>query len=138
LWTRGRAAAGRPAARIPPGNAYDDFTDVLHYSLSSRLSRPDDTAGSNTITVRSLVPDLTLFHFRLHENFTITMLSRDATPLAWQRLDSATVAVTLDRPYGVDEVFDITIAYTGHPPSGQGLGAITSARAAKPGHLHAQ
>ncbi|HPM24405.1 MAG TPA: M1 family aminopeptidase [Phycisphaerae bacterium] len=116
---------GLPRA-FPPGNAYDDFTDVLHYQLDLEIIPATTTlAGSNTITVRSLVPDLTLFHFRLHENFTITMLSRDATPLAWQRLDSATVAVTLDRPYGVDEVFDITIAYTGHPPSGQGLGAIT-------------
>ena len=99
-------------------------TDVQHYHLDLEIA--PSTAwlgGSNTMTVRSLVDNLTTFRFRLQEVFTISDLRVGGTPVGSSRLDSATMEVTLDRPYAADEVFELYVAYNGHP-SGGGFGSI--------------
>jgi hypothetical protein len=101
-------------------------TDVQHYWLDLDVN-PSTVwiSGSNTMTVRSCVDDLTTFIFRLQSNFTMSAVLVGSTPVAWTRLDVANVQVSLDRPYNADEVFTLYVAYSGHPQQNQGLGSIT-------------
>jgi aminopeptidase N len=101
-------------------------TDVLHYWLDIQID-PDAAwvGGTNTMTVRSLVDNLTVFRFRLHEAFAITALRVGDVPVGGVRIDSATVEVTLDRPYNVDDVFDLCVEYWGQPPGASYWGGIT-------------
>jgi aminopeptidase N len=105
-----------------PRDARAAETDVLHYALDIEL-QPGSTwlGGSNTMTVRSLTAGLTAFRFRLDDVFTITDVRVGGNVVAWQRLDPIWVEVTLDRPYAVEEVFALFVAYSGHPDSAGGL-----------------
>ncbi len=116
---RSRAAlAGIPAPRA------EDFadTDVLHHELDLELI-PASTwlEGHATLTIRSQVEGLTSFVFRLRDVYTLDDVLVSGAAVTWTRLDSANVEVLLDRPYYTDEVFDLYIAYSGHPQSG-GMG----------------
>lgn len=99
-------------------------TDVLHHHLEIELDPVNKwLGGSNTMTVRSLVSGLSTLTIQLWQNYEITEMSIGGTPVNWQRLDYANIEVTLDRPYDVDEVFELRIAYGGKPGS-QVAGAI--------------
>jgi aminopeptidase N len=94
-------------------------TDVLHYQLEIEVL-PDthDVSGSNTMTVKSLVDGLTHFTFRLHSNFEITTaLLNETTPATIEDISASTRRAVLDRAYDAGEVFTLTIAYEGIPPS---------------------
>jgi len=93
-------------------------TDVLHYKLELEID-PDGEwiGGTNVMTVRSLVDDLTLFHFRLDDALAITTVEVNGMPVTWERIDFPTIEVTLDRPYAVGEQFNLLVAYDGHPSS---------------------
>ncbi|MGH7132638.1 MAG: M1 family aminopeptidase [Phycisphaerales bacterium] len=114
-------------ALIQPAEALTD-SDVLNYHLDIEvLPGPNTISGSNTITVRSLVPALTEFTFELQDIFAISAITINGTPLAWMRPDAAntkTVRATLDRAYTTGEQFDLRIAYSG-VPNGAGFGSIT-------------
>ncbi len=114
-----RAAAARMAHEAPDGwelssNAAD--TDVLHYKLELEID-PDGEwiGGTNVMTVRSLVDDLTLFHFRLDDALAISAVEVNGTPVTWNRAELPTIAATLDRPYAAGEEFSLLVAYDGHP-----------------------
>lgn len=105
-------------------------TDVLHNDLSieiSNLNTGADTCtitGQNRMTIQSKSPSLTAFTFRLRNQYTITSaLVNDTTPVTVTTISTTTRSVTLDRAYGMDEVFFLTIAYTGTTFS-SGFGAI--------------
>jgi len=113
---------GIPAGR--PAGVAD--TDVLHYHLDIEIDPGARwIGGSNTMTVRSLVGGLTLFHFRLHSVFDITALQIGGKPVNWVQVDSATVEVSLDRAYDEGEVFELYVAYDGRPVSQGSWGSIT-------------
>lgn len=123
LCGRGKAAIAAAMLKQPGGGlaapemAGAEDTDVLHYHLDIELDPTQRwIGGSNTMTVRSLVGDLTSFSFRLYDAYTITAVTVGGNPATWQRLDYATVAVTLDRPYGVGEEFVLRVDY--HTPPG--------------------
>jgi hypothetical protein len=100
-------------------------TDVLHYDLDIEIDPTSDwLGGTNTITVRSLVDGLTSFEVRLHDTFTITAVEVGGVPVGWVRLSETTIEVTLDRAYGIDETFDLFVAYDGYPEEGLGFGSI--------------
>jgi hypothetical protein len=108
------------------GDERDANTDVLHYFLDLEVIPENQwIAGSNTMTVRSMIDLLTTFRFRLDTILDITEMRVGATPVTWTQVDDATVEVTLDRAYQVDEQFELYVAYQGHPHSAGGMGSIT-------------
>ncbi len=105
-------------------------TDVLHYALDLEISNLDtanDTCtitGTNGMTIQSKTAALTEFTFRLRNQYTITSaLVNGSTPVTVSTLSTTTRKATLDRAYGMDEVFTLTIAYTGNSVS-RGFGSI--------------
>ena len=105
-------------------------TDVLHYSLDIELTNLNTAGntctitGSNTITIKSKSASLANFTIRLRSQFNITSaLINGSTPVTVTTDSTTTRTVTLDRAYGMDEVFTLTIAYTGATQS-VGLGSI--------------
>ncbi len=121
-----RAHPGIPGELLQPrvGDERDADTDVLHYFLDIELSPETQwLGGSNTMTVRSLIDNLTTFHFRLDSILDITEMRIGQTAVSWTHIDNPTVEVTLDRAYQADEQFDLYVAYSGHPHAG-GWGSI--------------
>ncbi len=100
-------------------------TDVLHYHLGLEINPGTHwVGGSNTMTVRSLVDNLALFRFRLHDTFSITDLRVANVPVSWVQVDEANIDVDLDRPYAAGEVFELYVAYNGYPQSEGSFGSI--------------
>ncbi|MEN3002276.1 MAG: M1 family aminopeptidase [Armatimonadota bacterium] len=100
------------------------LTDVLHYDLTLEV-RPstEELIGSCLMTVKVKQPTLSAFRFRLRENFTITVLQLDGRPISFTRESTTTVRVNFDRPYMMDEVFQLRVDYQGVPVS-RGFGSI--------------
>jgi len=118
------AAQGRYVPPTPRDNFSTD-TDVLHYDLDIEINPVSAwIGGANTMTVQSLVDDLTLFRFRLDTTFTITDVQVGGVPAEWVRVAYPAVEVTLDRPYNAGEQFELYVAYAGYPAGG-GMGGIT-------------
>ncbi|MBI1826733.1 MAG: hypothetical protein HY287_17725 [Planctomycetes bacterium] len=95
-------------------------TDVLQNELNVELSSLNPgtdsctISGSNRITIQSKSATLTEFTIRLRNTFTISsVLINDVTPATVTTLSSSSRKITLDRPYGLDEVLTITINYSG-------------------------
>ncbi len=121
--------SGQPRTAEPREDLGD--TDVLHYDLEIEVSDfnfqffPRSTlTGRNVMTIQSKSPALTEFTFRLRHQYTITgaLLNGD-TPVVVNTLSSTTKRVELDRTYGTDEVFTLTIEYTGETVA-EGFGSI--------------
>jgi len=101
-----------------------DPTDVLHYDLDLEIVPATDTLiGVNIITVRCVTGPVSTFNFQLHQNFTISSVQVNGTPITYNRVNVANVVATLDRAYIIGEEFDLRIAYSGVPVSG-GFGSI--------------
>jgi hypothetical protein len=101
-------------------------TDLLHCNLEIEVLPDSDTnlIGSNTMTIQSKSNALTQFTFRLREQYAITSATMNgATPVTITQLSATTRVAALDRIYGMDEVFTLTIAYSGHAES-RGFGSI--------------
>ena len=126
---RGSVAPGDPKIAGGRREAMGD-TDVRHYELDlevSDLDSPNNTCtitGRNRMTIRSNVPDLTEFTFRLRSQYDVTeALVNDTIPVTVTTSSKTTRVVTLDRTYGVGEEFTLTIEYTGDSVSA-GFGSI--------------
>lgn len=105
-------------------------SDALHYDLDVEVSNINTGANTCTITgtcrmtIQSKSPTLTEFTFRLRNQFNVTSaLVNDTTPVTVNSISTTTRVATLDRAYGMDEVFTLTIAYTGTTFSA-GFGSI--------------
>ncbi len=105
--------------------AFED-TDLLHVDLEIEIL-PDEEInliGTNTMTIQSKAEALTQFTFRLRSQFNIDAATvNDGTPVNVNEMSDTTRVVELDRVYGMDEVFTLTIAYSGHAVS-RGFGSI--------------
>ncbi len=95
-------------------------TDVLHNDLAievtdiNTVTNSCTLTGQNRMTIRSLSPALTEFTIRLRSQFSVvSAMVNDVTPVTVSILTTTTRTVTLDRAYGMDEVFTLTISYTG-------------------------
>lgn len=95
-------------------------TDVLHNDLDIELTNINPATnsctitGRNTMTIRSTTGALTEFQFRLRNQFSITgAFVNGSTPVTVTAPTSSTRSVTLDRAYGIDEVFTLRIEYNG-------------------------
>ncbi len=118
LYEADLAAEREPGARAAREAMQD--TDVLHYELDLEISNLNPTAfnclltGTNTMTIRSKSAALTTVTIRLRENLAITSaVVNGATPVAVATLDVNTRQVALDRAYGMDEEFTLTMGYGG-------------------------
>jgi len=110
-----------------------DETDVLHYDLEIEITEiePLDAncwiSGRNTMTVRSRSASLDEFTFRLRTQFDVLgAYVNESTPVTVTTPpppNTATRIVTLDRTYGMDETFTLTIEYAGRTLS-LGFGSI--------------
>ncbi len=104
-------------------------TDVLHYNLDIELTNLNTggntctITGTNTITVQSKSSNLTNFTIRLRSQYTITSARVNNVPVTVTTNSTSSRTVTLDRTYGMDEVFTVMIAYTGNTTS-VGLGSF--------------
>jgi len=102
-------------------------TDVLGYVLDIEVDPVAETiAGSNTITVKSLVNNLTQFTFVLRNQYVVSsILVNGVTPVTatTPAANSYQRRITLDRAYSAGEVFTIRIAYSGTAVA-RGFGSI--------------
>jgi len=108
-------------------------TDLLHYVLDLEVSDLDPAGntcvltGTNVMTIQSKVSSLTEFTFRLREQYVITgAYVNGATAVVVTDVPETTRIVTLDRAYSLDEIFTLTIEYTGD--SYEILGVYSSIR----------
>ncbi len=101
-------------------------TDVLHYSLDIEIIPTGSSiTGNNTMTVKSLVNNLTVFEFRLRSSFTISALKVDGINRTWTQISTTTASVNLGKSYNAGDVFTLYVAYSGVPAQGLGFGSIT-------------
>jgi aminopeptidase N len=108
-------------------------TDVLNYALNlevTNVSTAGNTCtitGTNAMTIKSKSAALTQFTFRLRSQYTITSATVtdgvNTVPVTVSLSGTTTRITTLTRAYGMDEVFVLTIAYTGTSAS-RGFGSI--------------
>lgn len=107
-------------------------TDVLHYDLSIEISNlnpppgnppPGNTCtitGQNRMTIQSKSPSLANFTFRLRSQYNISSaFLNDTTDVTTMitTLSTTTRSVAFDPPLTMDEVFTLTIAYSGNSVS---------------------
>jgi aminopeptidase N len=97
---------------VAPGDDNDLISNDLNIDINPSTGA---LGGYNIMTVKSLVPALTTFRFRLQNILPISAVTIGATNVAWTRIDNATVQVTLDRAYAVDEQFALRVDYSGFP-----------------------
>lgn len=89
-------------------------TDVLNNALNLTILPPSNSiSGTNVITAKSLIPSLTEFTFRLNNTFTLGTVTLDGRPITVTRLDATTCRATFDRPYTINETFNLSIPYSG-------------------------
>lgn len=121
------AALKHPELYLPsfPAMIQDpQLTDVQHYDLTIEVVPSSRTLiGSCTMTVKVTQPTLNGFRFRLRENFLITGLRLDGRPISFVRESITTVRAEFDRPYTLNEVFQLQVDYQGVPVS-VGWGSI--------------
>ncbi|MHC4697308.1 MAG: M1 family metallopeptidase, partial [Planctomycetota bacterium] len=119
------SSPGRKVGSTPPEGSADRTephgdTDVLHYDLDIEVSELNpggsecNLSGRNRMTIQSKSTALAEFTFRLRSQYTITSaLVDDTTPVTVTTASLTTRVVTLDRTYGMDEIFTLTIEYNG-------------------------
>ena len=94
-------------------------TDVLHYRLDIEVDPAAEyLSGSNTMTIKTLVDNVTAFRFWLHDVMSISSVEIDGKAAEWQRLDSEVIEVSLGRTLALAENFELQIKYDGSPTAG--------------------
>ncbi len=95
-------------------------TDLLHCDLEIEIKpgQTENLSGTNTMTIQSKSSALTTFTFRLAGQYVISSATvNGGTPVTVNKPSNTTRVVTLDRTYGMDETFTLTISYSGHAQS---------------------
>ncbi len=129
---KGQALVARFLAGLPPSDeqslaaereALGD-TDVLHYNLDIEIvPSTSHIAGTNTMTVRSLINGLTQFTFRLRTQFACSAVINGTTPVTVTTASTTTRVVTLDHACNAGQEFTLTVTYSGTVVS-VGFGSI--------------
>ncbi len=121
-----RQGAKKPVPPIPPKLAASEDTDVQHCFLDIDVSLSAKTInGSNTMTIKSNVDNLTTFDFRLINNYAISSITVDGVGNSFTRLDANTVRLTIgSRVVNTGDIFTVKVNYGGTAPSGSGFGSI--------------
>ena len=123
VWTEPGLATNGPEGAADPNLQ----TDLLHNDLQLDIDPDQETiAGSNQMTVRSLIDGLTTFQVRLREQFDISTVLVNNTPAVWSRLSVSTIEITLPTTMSLGEEFAVFVAYSGETVS-LGFGSINFA-----------
>jgi len=108
-------------------------TDVQHYRLDLEV---DPAArylrGSNTMTVKTLVDDVTIFRFWLHSALSITAVEVEGEAVEWRRLDTEVIEVTLGRTFDRAQTFLLQVDYEGSPVSAGWMSITFESRGGTP------
>ncbi|MBS0192212.1 MAG: M1 family aminopeptidase [Phycisphaerales bacterium] len=125
--------AGRAPSDMGPGyNPFEDreamsATDVLSNDLDIAITpTSSNITGSNTITLTSLVNNLTQFTFMLRNNYTVSSVTVNGNAVAIPATPANgnySRTLTLDRAYNAGETLVIKISYSGTAVN-VGLGSI--------------
>ncbi len=111
-----KATLARFLAEDPRGvQEADHQTDVTHCLLDIALDPVAKTiSGTCTLTVTSLAPGLTQFTVDLRDNMVVDGVVLGGSPAVYSR-PGHTIEITLDRPYGIGEAFQVAVTYHGSP-----------------------
>ncbi len=127
LWQEGLNPDGTPV--LPGGDGHGgrealQATDVLHNNLDIEVFPSTHViTGTNTISVKSLVNNLTQFTIRLRSNYSITSLKVDNVNATASAVGTYGRQITLPHAYNAGDTFTVFIAYTGTAQS-VGFGSI--------------
>ncbi len=114
----------KTALLLKPIETWAD-TDLLNNDLDIEVTHAtSNIAGSNTMTLRSLLNNLNQFTFRLANTFTISSILLDGRNIPFTRLDSVTVRANFDFAYAFGQTFILKINYGGPATAGAGFGSI--------------
>ncbi len=108
-----------PQARGPllPSKASGNY-DVRKYTITMTIDDRALTVDAKTTTrVRSKEASLTTFSFDFTTLLKVTRVARAGTPLAFTHANDL-LTITLDRPVGNGEDFDVDVEYNGKPGNG--------------------
>jgi methionine-rich copper-binding protein CopC len=129
-WQPGMLLPGMRSERELRGPGTTDPTDVLNNTLSIEVNPPNrPISGSNTMTIRSNVNNLTSFTFRLRSNMTVNTGGTANGVFVTDSLGSYTAiastpptnntsygrTITFARPISAGQTFTIRIDYSGSP-----------------------
>lgn len=115
--------SGIPGGETGPrdGNDTYGYTDVQHYKIELEVLPSSTTVQvTTTMTIKSLVNGLNQFRFQVYSAMTISsVLANGVTPLAIPAVqaDGYGRIATLDRAYNQNEVFTLTVTFSGPPTS---------------------
>lgn len=91
----------------------DYDTDVIHCFLNLQVDPNSQIiSGTNTVSVKSLIDNLSVFTLDLRDNMIVDNVTGDAA--SYSRVGH-TIEITLNRPFNIGESFDVTVAYHGIP-----------------------
>ncbi len=95
----------------------EDF-DAQYYNIDLRIDEVDEMVyGRVKMQARSLITDLQQVAIDLYDNMVIdSVYENGALTEAWTHTSNL-LTVDLATGYGLDETFDITVVYSGHPSS---------------------
>ena len=128
LFSQGLNPDGSGGGGFEPREAMTD-TDVLDNFLDievipSAAAPNDNIVGSNTMTIRSTVNNLTQFTFMLRSNYTISsILLNGVTPLTATSVGTYGRRVTFPTPMSAGQQFTLKVSYDGRAVS-RGFGSI--------------
>ncbi len=116
----GKAKSPEQAALL----ALQDDVDILHYFLDlDFVVATRSVEGSVTITGKALVDGFQHLVLNFIDSMPVSSCTLGTTNLAFTHANDL-LDITLDRPYNVDETFDVKVTYAGMPPTGGQLGTF--------------
>ncbi|MBL8746521.1 MAG: Ig-like domain-containing protein [Phycisphaerae bacterium] len=123
-FAQGENPDGSPVSILAAPPADYANVDLLHNNLNIEVNPSTGfLGGSNTMTFRSVVDSLTQVRVRLQNIFNVTSVRVGGAPVGASQLDDRHITVFLDRAYNVNEVFDVSVDYSGFPQN-NGFDAI--------------
>jgi len=110
-----------PREAMSDTDVLDNFLDI---EVFPSAASGDNIVGSNTMTIRSTVNNLTQFTFMLRSNFNISsILLNGVTPLTATSVGTYGRRVTFPSPMSAGQQFTLKISYNGRAVS-RGFGSI--------------
>jgi hypothetical protein len=92
--------------------------DVRKYTIRMDIDDENRTVeATTTVRLESKEPSLTRIDLDFTTALTVTRVTRGSTPLTFDHRNNL-LAITLDRPMGSGEVFDVAVEYHGKPGYG--------------------
>lgn len=100
-------------------------SDVLKNNLTIEVNPNTGStiSGTNVMTIKNLLPGATSFRFQLDNNFTISQVLLNGSPITITREDTHNVLANFGRTMAMNEQYDLSITYSGTAVT-NGFGSI--------------